>query len=185
MTARRALIKDKVAAKTRLQTTRQTLLKHQINARLRQIETQIQQIDATVAEKVAQDDALSHKLAILISIPGIAEVTAFSMIVEMPELGILDGKQAACLAGLAPISQQLGKWRGKERINGGRAFLRRAIYMPALVAVQRNADLKAKYNQLIRAGKPPKLALTAIMRRLIVMANALIRDGRQWSEIRP
>jgi len=185
MTARRALIKDKVAAKTRLQTTRQPLLKHQINARLRQIEAQIKQIDATVAEKVAQDEALSHKLAILVSIPGIAEITAFSMIVEMPELGTLEGKQAASLAGLAPISQQSGKWRGKERINGGRAFLRRAIYMPALVAMQRNADLKAKYNHLIRAGKPPKLALTAIMRRLIVMANALIRDGRQWSEIRP
>ena len=63
--------------------------------------------------------------------------------------------------------------------------MRRAVYMPALVAVQRNAQLKAKYNQLIEAGKPPKLALTAIMRRLIVLANALIRDRRQWSEIRP
>lgn len=134
---------------------------------------------------MAQDEALSQRLAILVSIPGIAEITAISMIVEMPELGTLDRKQAASLAGLAPISKQSGKWRGKERINGGRAFLRRAIYMPALVAVQRNADLKAKYNHLIRAGKPPKLALTAIMRRLIVMANALIRDGRQWSEIRP
>jgi transposase len=185
MTARRALIKDKVAAKTRLQTTRQTLLKHQIDARLKQIEAQIKQIDATVAKKVAKDEVLSHKFAILVSIPGIAEITACSMIVEMPELGTIDGKQAASLAGLAPISQQSGKWRGKERIKGGRAFLRRAIYMPALVAVQRNADLKAKYNHLIRAGKPPKLALTAIMRRIVVMANALIRDGRRWSEIRP
>jgi hypothetical protein len=116
------------AAKTRLQTTRQTLLKHQINARLRQIETQIQQIDATVAEKVAQDDALSHKLAILISIPGIAEITAFSMIVEMPELGTLDGKQAASLAGLAPISQQSGKCARPARHGAGHrgARLKRA-----------------------------------------------------------
>ena len=185
ITARRALMKDKVAAKTRLQTTRQTLLKNQINARLKQIAMHIQQVDAAIAEKFALDEALSHKLAILISIPGIAEMTAFSMLIEMPELGTLEGKQAASLAGLAPISRQSGKWQGKERIQGGRAFLRRAIYMPALVATRYNPDLKAKYDQLIRAGKPAKVALTAIMRKLIVTANALLRDGRKWSEIRP
>jgi len=87
ITARRALMKDKVAAKTRLQTTRQTLLKNQINARLNQIKIQIRQVDAAIAEKVTQDEALSNKLAILISIPGIAETTAFSMLIEMPELG--------------------------------------------------------------------------------------------------
>ena len=185
ITARRALIRDKVAAKTRLQTTTQTLLKNQINARLKQIEIQIRQVDAVIAEKIAQDKALSHRLAILISIPGIAKTTAFSMLIEMPELGTLGGKQAASLAGLAPISRQSGKWQGKERIQGGRAFLRRAIYMPALVASRYNPDLKAKYDQLIRAGKTGKVALTAIMRKLIVTANALLRDGRKWSGIRP
>ena len=185
ITARRALMKDKVAAKTRLQTTRQTLLKNQINARLNQIKIQIRQIDAAIAEKVAQDETLSNKLAILISIPGIAETTAFSMLIEMPELGTLEGKQAASLAGLAPMSRQSGKWQGKERIKGGRAFLRRAIYMPALVATRYNPGLKAKYDQLIRAGKSGKVALTAIMRKLVVMANALLRDGRIWSELRP
>jgi transposase len=185
LAARRALMKDKVAAKTRLQTTTQDLLRRQISIRLRQIEVQIAQIDAAMSKKVMQNEALSQKLAILVSIPGIADVTAISMIVEMPELGTLDGKKAASLAGLAPVSRQSGKWRGKEHIQGGRTFVRRAVYMPALVAVQRNAQLKAKYNQLIEAGKPPKLALTAIMRRLIVLANALIRDRRQWSEMRP
>lgn len=178
-------MRDKVAAKTRLQTTTQTLLKNQINARLKQIEIQIRQVDAVIAEKIAQDKALSHRLAILISIPGIAKTTAFSMLIEMPELGTLGGKQAASLAGLAPISRQSGKWQGKERIQGGRAFLRRAIYMPALVASRYNPDLKAKYDQLIRAGKTGKVALTAIMRKLIVTANALLRDGRKWSGIRP
>ena len=178
-------MKDKVAAKTRLQTTTQTLLTKQIKARIKQIETQIRQVDVAIAEKVAQDDDLSRKLAILVSIPGIAETTAFSMLIEMLELGALEGKPAANLAGLAPISRQSGKWQGKERIQGGRAFLRRAIYMPALVATRYNPDLKAKYNQLIGAGKPPKVALTSIMRKLIVTANALLRDGRKWSEIRP
>jgi transposase len=136
-------------------------------------------------KRVAQDEALSNKLDILTSIPGIAETTAFSMLIEMPELGTLEGKQAASLAGLAPMSRQSGKWQGKERIQGGRAFLRRAIYMPALVATRYNPCLKAKYDQLIRAGKSGKVALTAIMRKLVVMANALLRDGRKWSELRP
>lgn len=185
MTARRALMKDKVAAKARLQITRQTLLKNQINARLKQIEIQIRQVDAAIAEKVQLDEALSNKLAILISIPGIAKTTAFSMLIEMPELGTLEGKQAASLAGLAPMSRQSGKWQGKERIQGGRAFLRRAIYMRALVATRCNPGLKAKYDQLIRAGKSGKVAVTAITRKLIVMANALLRDDRKWSELRP
>jgi transposase len=114
----------------------------------------------------------------------LAEATAFAMLIEMPELGSLEGKQAASLGGLAPISRQSGKWQGHERIQGGRTFLHRAIYMPALAAVRFNRDLKAKFDQLIAAGEPAKVALVAIMRKLIVLANALLRDGRPWSEIR-
>lgn len=185
LAARRALIKDRTAARTRLSSVTLPLIKRQLNARIKQIGTQLQKIDAAMANTVAQDEAMSHKLAILTSIPGIAETTALSMLIEMPELGTLEGKQAASLAGLAPISRQSGKWQGRERIQGGRAFLRRAIYMPALVAARYNPDLKAKYEQLIRAGKPAKLAITAVMRKLVVMANALLRDGRKWSESRP
>jgi transposase len=151
----------------------------------KQTEAQLAQIDAAMADTVAQDEAMSQKLAILVSIPGIAETTALSMLIEMPELGTLDGKQAASLAGLAPISRQSGKWQGRERIQGGRAVLRRAIYMPALVAARFNPDLKAKYDQLIRAGKPAKLAIAAAMRKLVVRANALLRDDRKWSEPHP
>lgn len=183
--ARRALIKDRAAAKTRLKTTTQRLLRRQLVSRLKQIQTQVRQIDTAIAGMIAEDDALSDKLGILVSIPGIAEATAWAMLVEMPELGTLDGKQAASLAGLAPISRQSGKWQGRERIQGGRAFLRRAIYMPALVAVRFNPGLRTKYEQLINAGKPAKLALTAIMRKLVVMANALLRDRRRWSATKP
>jgi transposase len=185
MAARRGLIKDRTAASTRLSTATVPLVKRQLTARLKQIETQLAQIDAAMADKVAQDEAMSHKLAILVSIPGIGETTALSMLIEMPELGTLEGKQAASLAGLAPISRQSGNWQGRERIQGGRPLLRRAIYMPALVATRFNADLKAKYKHLIRAGKPAKVAITAVMRKLVVMANALLRDGRKWSETRP
>ncbi len=184
MTARRALVKDGVAAKTRLKTTEQSLLKQQIKARLRQIEKQLEQIDDFITKMISQDDALFEKLAILISISGIAQVTAFAMLIEMPELGTMTGKQAACLAGLAPISRQSGKWQGKERIQGGRAHFRRAMYMPALCTIRHNLSYKEKYNLLIKAGKPAKVALTAIMRKLVVMANALLRDGRKWSQVR-
>ena len=185
MTARRALIKDRTAALTRQKVLVSSLLKRQAAARLRQIEGHLQELDAAIAHAVGRDALLPQKLAILISIPGIAEATAFAMLIEMPELGSLDGKQAASLAGLAPISRQSGKWQGHERIQGGRTFLRRAIYMPALAAVRFNRDLKTKFDQLIADGKPAKVALVAIMRKLVVLANALLRDQRPWSEIRP
>lgn len=185
MTARRALIKDRIAALARQKVLASSLLKRQAAARLRQIEGHLQELDAAIAHAVGRDALLSQKLAILISIPGIAEATAFAMLIEMPELGSMDGKQAACLAGLAPISRQSGKWQGHERIQGGRTFLRRAIYMPALAAARFNRDLKVKFDQLIAAGKPAKVALVAIMRKLIILANALLRDGRPWSENRP
>jgi transposase len=88
----------------------------------------------------------------------------------------LPGKQAAKLAGLAPISRQSGKWQGKERIQGGRASVRRAI------STRFNPDMKTKYEQLISVGKCKKLAITAVMRKLIVMANALLRDQRKWTQ---
>ena len=102
----------------------------------------------------------------------------------MPELGSLDGKQVASLAGLAPVARQSGRWTGHAFIRGGRAGLRQALYMPALVAAQFNPELKAKYQKLMEAGKPAKIAITAIMRKLIVLSNALLRDRRIWAEIR-
>lgn len=182
MTARRGLIKDRVAVKTRVQTTTQALLKRHLKERLAQVDKHLDQIDRAIMERIGQDEQLASRFGILTSIPGISTITAFSMLIEMPELGSMTGKQAACLAGLAPISRQSGRWQGKERIQGGRAFLRRALYMPALCAIRHDAGSRTKYDQFIRAGKPPKVALTAIMRKLVVLANALLRDGRSWSE---
>jgi transposase len=183
-TARQALIKDRTAARARLATATHPLLVKQATLRLRQVERDIAQIDAAIETTISADKTLSEKADILISIPGIAKITAFAMLIEMPELGKLSGKQVASLAGLAPISRQSGKWQGKERIQGGRACLRRAIYLPAVVATRFNPDMKAKYHELIAKGKCKKLAITAVMRKLVVMANALLRDGRKWTEMR-
>jgi transposase len=181
--ARRALVKDRVAARNRDHRHRSALLKRHARERLRQIDRQIAAIDAALHAELAADPALRTRFAILVSIPGVGEAAAFAMLVEMPELGAIEHKAAASLAGLAPIARDSGQRRGKRRIRGGRAHLRQALYMPTLVAVRFNAAIKAKYEALLAAGKPPKVALTAIMRKLIILANALIRDGRIWSPL--
>lgn len=102
----------------------------------------------------------------------------------MPEIGTLRKKAVASLAGLAPITRQSGRWRGKAFIQGGRKPLRDALYMPAIVAARYNPDLKAQYERMKAAGKPPKVALTAIMRKLLILANSLVKQDREWDEIR-
>jgi transposase len=179
-TARNALIKDQVAAQTRAKAITLPLLKRQNAARLKQIEAQREAIDAEINTLIQGDPDLAQRFAILCSIPGIAEVSAAMLLIEMPELGSLDEKQVAALAGLAPIARQSGNWKGKSFIRGGRQQVRQGLYMPALVAIRFNADLKAKYEQLIKAGKAPKQAITAVMRKLIILANALLKKGRKW-----
>lgn len=179
--ARRALVKDRVAALNRDKTRRSALLKRQAAERLRQIERQIAAIDAALRAQLAADPALKARFDILVSIPGVGETTALTILVEMPELGAIEHKCAASLAGLAPIARDSGRRSGKRFIRGGRAHLRQALYMPTLVAVRFNTVMRAKYNAFLAAGKPPKVALTAIMRKLIILANALLRDGRTWT----
>lgn len=184
-TARQALIRDRTAAKARTQTASVLLLKAQLSRRLKQIERDLVLVDAAILSVIAQDETLSESAKILTSIPGIATVTACAMLAQMPELGTLSGKQAASLAGLAPMSRQSGKWQGREHIRGGRAEMRRSLYLPAVVATRFNPDMKTKYDQLVASGKCKKLAITAIMRKLLVMANSLLRDRRKWTKAHP
>jgi len=132
---------------------------------------------------VEDDQQLDHRFNILTSIPGLGELTAIIMLAEMPELGTMDKRQTAALVGLAPITRQSGTWKGKSFIRGGRANLRQALYMPALVAIRFNQQMGAKYQTMTNAGKPAKVAITAIMRKLIITANALLRDNRKWAKI--
>jgi len=180
-TARCALIKDRTAALNRQKTIRSALLQRQNVQRLRQIASQLAAIDAELVALCAADDDLRARLAILQSIPGIGQASALALLIEMPELGRLGQPQAASLAGLAPMARDSGRLHGKRSIRGGRAGLRQALYMPALVAARFNLDLRTKYQALLQAGKPPKLAITVIMRKLLLLANALPRDRRPWA----
>jgi transposase len=160
--ARDALIKDCVAANNRAQNLAIPLLKRQNAQRMKQIDTQIEAIDEALVRLVKEDAKLQSRFHSLVSIPrtsngfllplraksagvmcspGIGATTALALLIEMPELGHLENGAAASLAGLAPITRESGQWKGKSRITGGRASIRRALFMPALAAIRFNPDL--------------------------------------------
>jgi len=178
--ARQALVKDRTRLLNRLRSLELPLLRRQSQARLEQAERQLAEIDREIHARIREDRVLARTLAILCSIPGIGAVSAAALLIELPEIGTLTRKQVASLAGLAPMTRQSGNWRGRAFIQGGRKHLRDALYMPALVAMRVNPDLKAKYTRLRAAGKPGKLALTVLVRKLIEMANTLVVADREW-----
>ncbi|MBB2167641.1 IS110 family transposase [Gluconacetobacter aggeris] len=179
--ARRSLMRDRTATLNRLKTLTIDLLKRHARHRQRQIEAQVTSLDTAIEALVTEDPHLSRRRDVLASIPGLGLVTAHALLADMPELGTMEEAQAASLAGLAPITRQSGTWRGRSFIQGGRATLRQALYMPAIVAMRFNPDLKRVYDRLIAKGKHAKIAITAIMRKLVVLANALLRKDRLWT----
>jgi transposase len=181
---RSGLIKDRTRIMSRQKTQTLSIICRQSKARLAQVDKHIAEIDAEVKRLIQSSDTMARSMKILRSIPGIGAVCASTILIEMPEIGRMDRKQVASLTGVAPMTRQSGQWRGKSFIQGGRKVVRNALYMPALVAMRFNPDLKAKYQAMIKAGKPPKVALTALMRKLIELANALIKADRNWEEKR-
>ena len=181
VTARDALVKDRTAALNRQKHARHRLLKGQLKNRLAQIGRQIKALDAEIAKVAEADAELSRRLEVLTSIPGVGRVVAAGLLADMPELGRVDGKAAASLAGTAPWTRESGQWKGRSFIRGGRARPRRLLYMAAVSAVRCNADMARKYAELRTRGKPAKVALTAVMRKLVVLANALLTQDRLWT----
>jgi len=181
-TARLGLVKDRIALKNRGKNLTLACLKRQNKQILKRIEADIAFIDEHIMARIKANESLKSRFEMLLSIPAISTLTAFTLLIEMPELGNLDHKAAAALSGLAPISRQSGKWKGRSFIQAGRSVVRKELYMPALVAMRFNPDLTAKYHAFIQAGKMPKVAITAIMRKLIILANAIIKNNRKWQQ---
>jgi transposase len=179
--ARTALVKERTRLRNRGHVQTTPVLKRQIKARLTLVERQLAELDVEIARHIARDEDLARKREILCSIPGLGPIAAALILTFLPEIGTLDRKQAGSLAGLAPHSRESGQWKGKSFISGGRKPLRDALYMPALVAMRFNPDLKAKYAALCEAGKPAKVAIVTLMRKLIETANALVKADRNWS----
>ena len=180
-TARDALVKDRTAALNREKHARHPLLRRQLKNRLAQIGRQIKALDDQIASTTAEDAGLSRRMEVLTSIAGVGRVVAAGLLADMPELGRVDGKAAASLVGVAPWTRESGQWKGRSFIRGGRARPRRLLYMAAVSALRCNPDMARKYAKLRARGKPPKVALTAVMRKLAVLANVLLKQDRLWT----
>ena len=179
--ARTALVKERTRLRNRSHVQINPILKRQIKTRLALVERQLAELDAEIARHIASDQALQGKREILCSIPGLGPIAAALILTFLPEIGTLDRKQAGSLAGLVPHNRESGQWKGKSFISGGRKPLRDALYMPALVAMRFNPDLKSKYTALREAGKPAKVAIVTLMRKLLETANALVKADRAWT----
>ena len=179
--ARAGLIKDRTRLRNRAQTQDISVLKRQTKVLLTLVEGQIAELNAEIATLIEAQESTARTCDILRSMPGVGAVSAAAMLTLLPEIGTLDRKQVASLAGRAPITRQSGQWQGKAFIGSGRKPLRDALYMPALVAMRCNPDLKAKYQRQRSAGKPAKVAIVAVMRNLIEIANALVKADRKWA----
>lgn len=180
--ARTALIKDRTRLRTRTHTQTHKLLQRQTKARLTLVEKQIAQLDEEIGKLINTCKTTARNRDILRSIPGIGQVASAAILTFLPEIGTLERRQVGSLAGVVPHTRQSGQWKGKAFISGGRKPLRDALYMPALVAMRFNPDLKKKYQAMRDAGKPAKVAIVAIMRKLIETANALVKENRVWVE---
>jgi len=178
------LIEMIVAEKLRLKHPSQTTCSVEIQAHIDFMNKQVKELEKKIQELINKDDDLSAKATLITSFPGIGLATAAMLIAEMPELGKIDNKKAAALVGVVPYTQQSGKFRGKAFISGGRAVIRSAIYMAALVASRFNPAMKEFYQRLRETSKKsPKVALVAVMRKLIVILNVMIRTKTMWRDV--
>jgi transposase len=150
-------------------------VKRQAQTLIRHLERDLAQLEAQLQELRAQVSQLDERAQKLEAIKGVGTITALSVLAELPELGTLNRRQAAALAGLAPDPRESGTWCGRRSIGGGRAPVRKALYMAALVAARSNHILKEFYQRLRAAGKPAKVALTAVMRKLVVLMNQILK----------
>ena len=156
-----------------------------LRSAIEQDEKLIAEFEARIQAALAADEGLRRRDKIIQSVPGCGPVTAAALCAGMPELGSIGPRQAAALAGVAPFDCDSGESAGRRRIRGGREHPRRALYMAAVSAVRCNPDLKAVYRRLRDDGKKPKLALVAVMRKLVNLLNALLRDDRLWTPAPP
>jgi transposase len=155
-------------------------LKKSIARLIKALEKELASLDTDIADQVKSSPAWREKENLLVSVPGVGPVIARTLIAELPELGRVDRKEIAALAGLAPYTRQSGQWRGRSFIGGGRTSVRTALFMGALTARRHNPVLKAFFDRLISAGKPRMLAIIAVARKLLTILNAVLRDNRPW-----
>lgn len=179
--ARQAAKAQETALKNQYGAAESPVLKRLLKALLDAQARLIDGLKAAIAAILSKDAGLKRRFEILASIKGVGPVVAATLVACLSELGVLSGGKIALLAGVAPINCDSGEMRGQRHIKGGRAHVRSALYMAAVCAIRCNPDLKAFNDRLRAAGKAPKVALTAVMRKLVRLANTLITEDRFWT----
>lgn len=177
---RRQVIEMMVAERNRARLLQSARVRKRIERHLTALQKELTEIETDLDQSIRNTPLWRENEDLLKSVPGIGNATARSLLADLPELGSLSRKQIAALAGVAPLNRDSGTWRGKRMISGGRAAVRASLYMAALVASRHNPVIAVFYRRLRSLGKPPKLALTACMRKLLVILNAMLRDRRPW-----
>jgi transposase len=178
---RRQLVVMINAEKQRFAKAESKITQRSYRATLKTLEAERGRIDRAIDKLIQASPIWCAKLDLLTSVPGVGDILARTLIAELPELGTLDRHQIAALAGVAPFSRDSGRRKGKRFIRAGRVQVRAPVYMAGLVAIRFNPPLKSFYRRLRDAGKPPRLALVAVMRKLLTILNAILRDNRPWA----
>jgi transposase len=180
VTMRRQLCDEHVAVENQASHLEDAVLRRMAKRRLARIAADIRLLDKRLAEMVCRDAELSRRYRMLVTMPGVGPTLAHTLLALLPELGKIGRKQVAALVGLAPYDFDSGKFRGQRHIYGGRMAVRNVLYMAALAAFRFNPALKAFHRRLVAAGKKPKVAIVAVMRKMIGVLNAMLRDATDW-----
>ena len=181
LTRRRQMIEMLVAEKNRLAAATTKPVRQRISYHLHFLKEELKSLERDLDNAIRESPIWREKDELLRSVPGIGPAVSRELIGELPELGTLSGKQIAALVGVAPFNHDSGTFHGQRRIWGGRGHVRAKLYMAAVTAARCNPLLKRFYRKLRNAGKPARVALTACMRKLLVILNAMVRDQRAWS----
>jgi len=179
MTRRRQLIEMLTAERNRLRTAAPAV-RPDIQEHIRWLERRLADLDGDLSQTIRSSDIWREKDDLLQSAPGVGPVVSTTLLADLPELGALNRKEIAALVGVAPLNRDSGTLRGRRTVWGGRSKVRSALYMATLVATQRNPVIRIFYQRLLSAGKPKKVALTACMRKLLTILNAMIRSRTPW-----
>lgn len=179
ITRRRQLVEMITAEKNRLCTARKHTIVS-IKAHIEWLEAQVAEIEAEMMDWTRTNPTYQEKIAQLLSVPGVGTITVLTLVAQLPELGLVNRKKIAALVGVAPLNRDSGRYRGKRRTFGGRSAVRSTLYMAALSASRYNPVIKEFYQRLLSQGKEKKVALTACMRKLLLILNAIARDQQPW-----
>jgi transposase len=178
---RQQLVDMIVMEKNRLQRNPRRSAQASIERTLWHLEKELEGVEQEIKTLTQKEKPLKDQSDLLQSLKGVGPVLATALLAYLPELGRVDCREIAALAGVAPFNRDSGRQRGQRRIQGGRAVVRRALYMGAVSASRNNPVLRAIYGRMVAAGKPKKVAIIALMRKMVVWLNAMVRDGKPWA----